>query len=605
MTHFYESADTLVKTLFGFSGIRPAQKPVMEAVLAGFDVLAIMPTGAGKSLCYQVPALVMDGLTIVVSPLIALMRDQVMQMEALGIPAASLNSTNSAIETETTWANLASGTLRLLYVAPERLTRPDMLERLKRANVRRLVVDEAHCVSQWGHDFRPDYLHLGQVRDALSPVQILAFTATADQITQRDIAAKLFRQMPQIFIHGFDRPNLTLGMAPKSNLKRQIFHFLDQHRHESGIIYCTSRKMTDNLAKFLNTKGFSAISYHAGLSSEQRDAAQIRFLQQDEQIMVATIAFGMGIDKPDVRFVLHAGLPKNIESYYQEIGRAGRDGLPADTLTLYGLDDIRLRRRQIAESGVSADRKQMDYRRLDALLSLCEQARCRRQSLLAYFGDDSPDSCGNCDLCLSKVRETDVSVSAQKIMSAIARTGQVFGTTHLVSLLTGKKTDAIIRHGHDRLPTFGVGRDRPTQYWRFMFRALYIRNLIGSPDDRAAGWFITRRGRAVLRGEQAVMVRADLMKSSSGAIGLNKDRPFKAARLSEENERLLTSLKALRRRLAEEASSPAYMIFPDRTLIEMTEHRPATLTEMGTLHGVGEVRLQRHGRLFLDIILSF
>lgn len=602
MNPFYQSADNLVRTLFGFSGIRPAQQPVMKAVLAGADVLAIMPTGAGKSLCYQVPALVMGGLTVVVSPLIALMRDQVMQMEALGIPAASLNSTNSALETDATFAGLKSGSLRLLYVAPERLMRPDMLAFLKQADVQRLVVDEAHCVSQWGHDFRPDYLHLERVRDELSPVQVLAFTATADQTTQSEIATKLFKQTPEIFIHGFDRPNLTLAMSPKNNLKSQILHFLNHHKGDSGIIYCTSRKMTDSLTELLSNKGYNALSYHAGLSVEDREEAQTRFLRQDGQVMVATIAFGMGIDKPDVRFVLHAGLPKNIESWYQEIGRAGRDGLPADTLTLYGLDDIRLRRRQITESDASAERKQMDYRRLDALLSLCEQARCRRQDLLAYFGENSPDSCGNCDLCLMGVKETDASIDAQKAMSAIARTGQVFGTTHLVSLLTGQKTDAMVRHGHEKLPTFGVGQDRPAQHWRFLFRALYIKGLIDSRADLPSGWFITERGRTVLRGDESLMIRADLMRPPAAASHSSRTRPSISIKLSEEGERLLTSLKALRRTLAEDAGCPAYVIFPDRTLIEMAEHRPSTLSQMGELHGVGETRLLRHGKLFLDVV---
>ncbi len=418
-------AERILRDTFGFDAFRPGQDEVVEAVLSGKDVLAVMPTGSGKSLCYQLPALLRDGLTVVVSPLIALMRNQVAALRAFGVPAASLNSSNDPEDNREVLLNMESGRLRLVYIAPERLARPDTRALLKRSNVSLLAVDEAHCISQWGHDFRPEYLALGTLPQDLGGVQTIALTATADAATRADILERLFREPPTIFVHGFDRPNLRLAMRAKASARKQVMDFVLAHRGQSGIVYCSSRRQTEQLAEALCGAGVSALPYHAGLDSAVRSRNQDTFLQEDGVVVVATIAFGMGIDKPDVRFVCHASLPKNIEGYYQEIGRAGRDGLPADTLTLYGLDDIRLRRTQIEESEASDEQKRVERQRLNALVALCEAPRCRRQTLLAYFAEKT-EPCGNCDLCIEGVEVVDGTIPAQKALVGHRADGRAF-----------------------------------------------------------------------------------------------------------------------------------------------------------------------------------
>ncbi len=440
-----------LRDTFGFSALRPGQDEVVAAVMSGADVLAVMPTGAGKSLCYQLPAVVEGGLTLVVSPLIALMRDQVAAMRALGVAAASLSSANAHEDNMAALDQAAAGGLRLLYAAPERLASPGLQARLSKIGLTRLAIDEAHCVSQWGHDFRPDYLQLGALHKELGSPPLLALTATADAMTRIDIVRRLFEAEPKIFVHGFDRPNIALAFQPKQSAPRQIADFVAAHRGQSGIVYCSSRKRTERLAEGLRTAGHDAVVYHAGLETAVRTAAQDRFQRDDGVVAVATVAFGMGIDKPDVRFVAHADLPKTIESYYQEIGRAGRDGLPADTLTLFGMDDIRLRRQQIEESPAGEEQKRIERQRLNALLALCEAPVCRRQTLLAYFGEAS-EPCGNCDLCLSGVSAVDATVPAQKALSAMARTGERFGTGHLVAILTGDANEAVRALGARQAP---------------------------------------------------------------------------------------------------------------------------------------------------------
>ena len=593
-------ARTTLRSTFGFEDFRPGQTAIVEAVLGGADVLAVMPTGSGKSLCYQLPALLREGLTVVVSPLIALMRNQVAQLNGFGIAAASLNSSNDFSENRDIVERLARGELRLVYVAPERLAKPETLSLLKRSNVSLLAVDEAHCISQWGHDFRPEYLALGEAQEALGGVQTIAFTATADAGTRADILAKLFRRAPTVFVHGFDRPNLRLRMRAKTSGRGQIMDFVRAHRGQSGIVYCGSRKKTEKVADFLRQDGCNALPYHAGLEPALRSRHQDAFLQEDGVVMAATIAFGMGIDKPDVRFVLHADLPSNIESYYQEIGRAGRDGLPADTLTLYGMGDIRLRRMQIDEREASDAQKRVERQRLNALVSLCESPRCRRQMLLAYFGEEA-QPCGNCDICLDGAEVVDGTIAAQKAMSAMVRTGERFGTEHLTNLLLGEATDAILQYGHDRLPTFGVGKEFGKPRWRSIFRQLHGAGLTAIDVSGYGRWTMTDAGRRVLKGAATFALRQDTL---SGGRKVAR-AAASAAALDDGAEADPTLLEALKRRrleLAKAQQVPAYVVFADKSLVDMARRKPATPAEMREVHGMGDVKLKRYGEDFLDVI---
>src|ERR1700694_2102636 len=508
------AAEKLLHATFGFSAFRSGQAEIIGTILAGGDVLAIMPTGSGKSLCYQLPALLRDGLTVVVSPLIALMRNQVAQLRGYGVAAAALNSANDPAENRSILDQIARGEMRLVYVAPERLVKSDTLEFLKRAKVALLAVDEAHCISQWGHDFRPEYASLGMVQTALGGVQTVAFTATADAATRSDIVQKLFKAPPAVFVHGFDLPNLRLAMRAKIGGRKQIADFIKTHPGQSGIVYCASRRKTEELTEFLRDSGVKALAYHAGMEPAARSQHQDQFLQEDGVVVVATIAFGMGIDKPDVRFVLHADMPSNIESYYQEIGRAGRDGLPADTLTLYGMGDIRLRRLQIDDSDSSDEQKRVDRQRLNALVSLCESPRCRRQTLLAYFGETA-EPCGNCDFCCDGAEGIDGTIAAQKALSAMVRTGERFGTEHLTNVLIGEHSEAIEKFGHERLPTFGVGKEYGKQEWRSIFRQLHGSGVIALDITGHGTWSVTEAGRRVLKGAAKVTLRKDTLKPAT------------------------------------------------------------------------------------------
>ncbi len=503
------AAKNLLRSVFGFTEFRAGQAEIIETILGGRDVLAVMPTGSGKSLCYQLPALMRDGLTVVVSPLIALMRNQVAQLRSYGVAAASLNSTNNFDENRTILEEIARGTLRLAYVAPERLAKPETLALLKRAKVGLLAVDEAHCISQWGHDFRPDYMNLSTLQSELGALQTIAFTATADAATRADILSRLFRQPPQVFVHGFDRPNLRLAMSARTGGRGQLLRLVSEHRRDSGIVYCASRRGAEDVAAFLRQEGIKALSYHAGMEPTDRSRNQDIFLQEDGVVMVATIAFGMGIDKPDVRFVCHANMPSNIESYYQEIGRAGRDGLPADTLTLYSTGDIGLRRRQIEESSASDDQKRVDRLRLNALVALCESPRCRRQTLLGYFGETAASACGNCDICAGGVAMIDGTIAAQKAMSAIVRTGERFGTEHLINLLLGEETEAIKNFRHNALPTFGVGKEHSRNEWRSIFRQLYAAGILSLDITGYGRWTVPPAGWAVLKGQARIELRRE------------------------------------------------------------------------------------------------
>jgi ATP-dependent DNA helicase RecQ len=609
MTSRLDEARRALKTTFGYDDFRTGQDEVIGAVLDGEDVFAVMPTGSGKSMTYQLPALVEQSLTVVVSPLIALMHDQVQQMRGFGVAAATLNSTVAEAQSRETWRLIRSGDLRLLFVSPERLMMDGLMEALCGAGVRRLAVDEAHCVSQWGHDFRPEYRDLARARRALGDVQTLALTATADKATRADIAERLFPadRRPREFVHSFDRPNIRLTFAPKDNPTRQIERFLRHRRSESGIIYCSSRKRAEQLAEVLAKDGFNALPYHAGLDQGTRMRNQDTFLQEDGVVMTATVAFGMGINKPDVRFVCHADMPSNVEGYYQEIGRAGRDGLPADTLTIYGLDDMALRRRQIDEKEVPDERRRVERRKLEAMIALCEGATCRRQSLLGYFGETS-EPCGRCDLCRSGVSLIDGTVHAQKLLSAIVRTGQRFGAAYVCDVVHGKESEQIRRNGHGGLKTFGVGADKPVSAWRAILRQLFAAGAVAENGDGYGGLSLTEKGEAILFGREAVQVRPDPEPRPAEARERRRGSPSRedaTLDLSEADEALFQHLRGLRATIARAEGIAAFMVFPDRTLIEMARVKPVDLYALRTVHGVGERKRDAYGSRFVEAIGDF
>ncbi|MRX51509.1 DNA helicase RecQ [Paracoccus sp. S-4012] len=586
-------AERLLREIWGFDAFRSGQAEIVEAVAAGRDVLAIMPTGGGKSLCFQLPALLREGVTVVISPLIALMRDQVRGLREAGVAAGALTSGNTEAESEEVFAGLREGTLKLLYMAPERLASGATLPMLRRAGVTAIAVDEAHCVSQWGHDFRPDYLRIGELKRALG-VPLAAFTATADAETRGEIVTRLFEgAQPQTFLRGFDRPNIHLAFAPKDGPRRQILDFAAARRRQSGIVYCATRAKTETVAAALNTAGQPAIAYHGGMEADARREAEARFQREDGLIVAATVAFGMGIDKPDIRWVAHADLPKSIEAYYQEIGRAGRDGAPAETLTLYGQDDIRLRRTQIDEGLAEDARKGADHARLNALLGLAEATACRRQVLLGYFGEDAAP-CGNCDLCDAPPATFDATQPVRMALSAILRSGERFGAGHVIDILVGSVTDKIRQWGHDTLPTFGVGKALSKSEWQGVVRQMLGRDLIRPDPARHGGLAITEAAHPVLRGEVTVELRRETPSRAP--------RPEPREMVAEEDAPLLAALKGKRRALAEAQRVPAYVIFPDRTLVEIAERRPRTLDEMATISGVGAVKLERYGTAFLEVV---
>ena len=587
------TAHSILSDVFGFDGFRPMQADIVSAVAAGQDVLAILPTGGGKSLCFQLPALMRPGLTVVISPLIALMRDQVRALREAGVSAGALTSSNTEEESAEVFEALHQGDLKLLYMAPERLASGGTERMLAQAGVSLLAVDEAHCVSQWGHDFRPDYLRIGALRRALD-VPLAAFTATADSETREEIARRLFGDIePVVFLGGFDRPNIHLAFASKDKPRDQILNFAAARKGQCGIVYCGTRAKTETLAKALRDAGREALAYHGGMEPEQRREVERRFQTDDDLVVVATVAFGIGIDKPDIRWVAHADLPKSIEAYYQEIGRAGRDGAPAETLTLFGADDIRFRRMQIDEGLAPPELRLADHGRLNALLGLAEAHVCRRQDLLAYFGE-TREPCGACDLCDTPPETFDGTEAVRKALSAILRTGEMFGAGHLTDILVGNETDKVRQRGHDALPTFGVGQDIDRRTWAAIFRQMMGQDLVRPDPERHGGLRMTEAARPILRGEASITLRRDTMKTAR--------RPAVRTLVSEEDAPLLSALKAKRRALAEAARVPAYVIFNDKTLIEMAERRPNSLDEMAGVSGVGAKKLERYGADFLEII---
>ncbi len=586
-------ARRLLSDVFGFDRFRPMQQDIVDAVTAGEDVLAILPTGGGKSLCFQLPALLRPGLTVVISPLIALMRDQVRALREVGVEAGALTSGNTDEETDAVFDALAADRLKLLYMAPERLASGGTERLLIGAGVSLLAVDEAHCVSQWGHDFRPDYLRIGSLRRALD-VPMAAFTATADAETREEICARLFGEAPpRVFLGGFDRPNIHLGFATKNKPREQILAFAAARKGQAGIVYCGTRAKTETLAAALSDTGLPALAYHGGMERERRRHVEEQFQREDGLIVAATVAFGMGIDKPDIRWVAHADLPKSIEAYYQEVGRAGRDGAPAEAMALFGADDIRFRRMQIDEGLAPPERRLADHGRLNALLGLAEALKCRRRTLLSYFGEEA-ETCGNCDLCARAPETFDGTEAVMKALSAVLRTGESFGSGHLTDILVGSATDKVMAKGHDRLPTFGVGQDLGRRQWSSVFRQMMGRDFLRPDPTRQGALRITEKARPALRGEVAV----ELRKETSPV----RQRSAAKAMVAEDDAPLLSALKAKRRALAEAARAPAYVIFADRTLIEMAERRPGTLDQLAAIHGVGAKKLERYGQAFLEVI---
>ena len=596
------SALTILNHTYGYDQFRGQQGEIIEHIIGGGHAFVLMPTGSGKSLCYQIPALCREGVGVVVSPLIALMQDQITALEQLGIAAGAINSSMSDIDVFRVKEKLEKNQLDLLYVAPERLVMPDFLALLEEVKIGLFAIDEAHCVSQWGHDFRPDYTALSLLADRFEDIPRVALTATADQATRKDIIERLQLENGKVFIGGFDRPNIHYSIHERNNPKKQVYDFIQNHHPEdSGIIYCISRKKVDDMAEWLQSKGINALPYHAGLPAEVRSVNQTRFLQEDKIIIVATIAFGMGIDKPDVRFVAHMNIPKSIEAYYQETGRAGRDGLPSNAYMIYGMDDAVMQRNWIEDSDAPEIQKRIEHQKLNALLGLCEAAICRRQVLLEYF-DDSGEPCGNCDTCDTKPETFDGTIPAQMALSAVYRTGQRFGVLYVVDVLMGKEDDRIIRFGHDQQSTFGIGKQLSKAEWQNVFRQLVSRNLLRVDVQEHNGIKITDKGFAFLKKKEVIHFRK-VRERKAG-------RKEKVARRSKiplnagSDQALYENLKTARQKMAKTRRVPAYVIFHDKTLVELARVRPQTLEEMLEINGIGESKLKKFGQTLLDVILA-
>ncbi len=591
------SALAVLRETFGHAGFRGAQEEIIGHVASGGDALVLMPTGGGKSLCYQVPSLLREGTGIVVSPLIALMQDQVAALKLVGVRAAFLNSSQDADTARTVERALLAGHLDLLYVAPERLTLPRCLDLLAKSKIALFAIDEAHCVSQWGHDFRPEYLQLSVLQERFADVPRIALTATADPQTRTEIATRLGLDGARLFVSSFDRPNIRYTIVDKADPRAQLLRFIrEDHMGEAGIVYCLSRRKVDETAAWLAGQGVNALAYHAGLETQTRTEHQARFQSEDGIVMVATIAFGMGIDKPDVRFVAHLDLPKSMEGYYQETGRSGRDGLPADAWMAYGLADLVLQRRLIEQSEGSEAFKRVSGAKLDALLGLCETAGCRRVRLLGYFGEDSRP-CGNCDTCLAPPGTWDATDAARKALSAIYRTGQRFGAVHLIDVLRGKSGERVTRWDHDKLGVFGIGADIDEANWRSVFRQLVALGFTQVDHEAHGALKLTAASRNVLKGEQSVEMRKVVARAKSASAG----RASVSAALSGDALPLFDRLKAWRAGEARSQGVPAYVILHDSTLAEIARTKPRTLDALGMIGGIGASKLAKYGEALVGL----
>ena len=590
----------VLKDVFGFDSFRPGQEEVVDTLLAGRNILTVMPTGSGKSLCFQIPSLVTGGLTIVVSPLVALMEDQVAALKLAGVAADTINSSRSREDNVASWRRAAAGETRLLYMAPERLMTERMLSALGKLDISLFAVDEAHCISQWGPAFRPEYEKLSQLRPVFPGTPIAALTATADAVTRDDIVARLFDGDAKSVVLGFDRPNIKLSVEMKQEWKRQMVDFLERHRGESGIVYCLSRKKTEEASQYLRDHGVNALAYHAGMDAGIRQSHQNAFMTDPGIVIVATIAFGMGIDKSDVRFVLHVDLPGSVEAYYQEIGRAGRDGADAEAHMIYGLQDIRMRRMFIEDEESGPERKRREHKRLDTLVGYCEAPECRRRSLLAYFGEEI-DACGNCDVCINPVEMADGTELGKKVLAAVDGSGQLYGSAHIVDILRGMQSEKLLKAGHDRLAAYGIGTDLRKPEWQSIIRQLVSAGFLRLDVQGYGGLAITPKGQDLVRGEESFRYRQDTLKKSRAAKRSASDLAADAD-LPEADTKLLTELRALRLSFAKERGVPAYVVFTDRTLVDMARRKPVTIDEFAEVHGVGAAKLRDFAEPFLKTI---
>jgi len=600
-------ARQILRETFGYPTFRGAQEHIVGHLAAGGDALVLMPTGGGKSLCYQIPALMRDGAAIVVSPLIALMQDQVDALKQLGVTAAFLNSSLDAETARAVSQSLLRGELKLLYVAPERLMTEgflNLLERLNRdKNIALFAIDEAHCVSQWGHDFRPEYRALTVLHERFPNVPRIALTATADAPTRAEIIERLQLEQAQQFVSSFDRPNIRYRVTLKDNARKQLQTFLEtEHPDDAGIVYCLSRKKVEETAAWLKEQGWDALPYHAGLDAEVRRKNQKKFLREEGVIMVATVAFGMGIDKPNVRFVAHMDLPKSMEGYYQETGRAGRDGLPANAWMAYGLGDVVSMRQMLLSGDAPEERKRVELQKLDALLGFCESTACRHQTILRYFGEEHPGGCGECDNCLSPVDTWDATQAAQMALSCVYRTGQRFGVVHLIDVLLGKLSPKVEQFNHQQLSTFGIGKDMARQQWSSVYRQLVAAGFINVDIEGYGGLKLTEAARPVLKGQQEVWLRRDAEPAKRKSSKAERGSRLREAFAGANEDPLWQALKAKRSELAREQGVPPYVIFHDSTLLEMLDRKPQTLTEMGQISGLGQSKLSKYGDDFLRVL---
>ncbi len=601
-------AQEILETTFGYKSFRGPQADIVQTVLDGGDALVLMPTGGGKSLCYQVPALVRSGTAIVVSPLIALMHDQVDALLEVGVDAAFLNSTLDGHQQRDIEQRFHAGVLKLLYVAPERLLQERTLSMLEQGHVSLFAIDEAHCVSQWGHDFRPEYRQLRTLHERFANVPRIALTATADERTRNEIAVELNLESAARFVASFDRPNIryTIAEAGSMATKERLWQFIEaEHAGDAGIVYCLSRKSVEETAAWLTARGRTAIAYHAGLPADVRHAAQARFLAEEGLIVVATIAFGMGIDKPDVRFVAHLNLPKSIEAYYQETGRAGRDGEPANAWMAYGFQDLIQQRHWINQSEGSEEHKRVQGQRLNTLIGLCETAACRRQALLAYFGERLAEPCGNCDNCITPPKTQDGTVAAQKALSTVYRTGERFGVTYVVDVLTGKSNARITQNGHNKLSVYGIGDDYDAQGWRHLFRQLVAAGHL-APDEEGHGTLqLTDSARPLLKGETTFEMRIAAPRAGKGTSSSRRKAAKAKISVAAGDSGLFEALKSLRRELASKAKVPPYVICHDRTLAELATEKPQSPGELSNITGLGDAKIKRYGAALLATISGF